>query len=164
MRHTRRVGEDIVISDRVIPRLLAVLPAIVVAVCVRVLTLGSPPIGARLAAAAAVALACWTGYRLLTVKVSVSEAGVHVRGVFYEADISWAQLDGVIVQPSSVAVRLLLWGIVKPQSVVLTGAARALRPVALISAPDDDAIDRVIGAIKVRSGAWRGTAETVALD
>lgn len=158
------MGEDIVISDRVIPRLLAVLPGIVIAICVRVLTLGSPPLAARLAAAAAVAVASWTAYRLLTVKVTVSEDGVHVRGVFYEADIAWSQLDAVIVQPAAFAVRLLLWGVVKPQSVVLAGPARALHPVALISAPDDDAIDRVIGAIKVRSGAWRGAAETVAVD
>lgn len=158
------MGEDIVISDRVIPRLLAVLPAMVVAMCVRVLTLGSPPLAVRLAAAGAVAVSCWTAYRLLTVKVTVSEAGVHVRGVFYEADISWAQLDGVIVQPAAVAVRLLLWGIVSPQSVVLAGSARALRPMALISTPGDDAIDRVIGAIKVRSGAWRGSPETIATD
>jgi hypothetical protein len=158
------MGEDIVISDRVIPRVLALLPAIVVALCVRVLTLGSPLLAARLAAAGTVAVMCWTAYRLLTVKVTVSEDGVHVRGVFYEADVAWSQLDGVIVRPAGVAVRLLLWGVIKPQSVVLAGSTRALRPVALISAPDDDAIEKAIGAIKVRSGAWRGAPETIAAD
>jgi hypothetical protein len=142
-----------VISDRAIPRVLAVIPAIVVALAVRVLTLGTPPIVVRLGAAGVVAVACWTAYRLLTVRVTVGEDGLHVRGVLYDADVSWAQLDAVIVRPASWPVRLLLWGIVKPHTVSLAGPAKVLRPVALLSGPDDDAIDRVVGAIRARSGA-----------
>jgi hypothetical protein len=146
---------EIEISHRVVPRVLAILPAVVVALSVRVLTLGSPPVALRLAAAGVVAVACWTAYRLLTAKVTVTEDGVRVRGVLYDADVSWAELDTVIVRPASWPVRLLMWGVLRPQSVALSGASKVLSPIAMLSAPDDEEVDRAVGAMRVRSGAWR---------
>ena len=64
MSENRRVTE-LVVSDRAVTRVLAVVPAAVVAVCVRVLTLGSPPTALRAGAAAVVAAPMWTVRALL---------------------------------------------------------------------------------------------------
>jgi hypothetical protein len=147
--------DDIVIRDRTVARVLALLPALVVAVCVRVLTLGSPPVAIRVLAAAAVAGCCWTAYRLLTASVTVSESGVRIRGVFYDADVTWEEVMTVERATSGPMLRLLVWGVMSPHSVALVGRSRTLRPVALLSGADDDEVDRAVGAIRVRAGAWR---------
>jgi hypothetical protein len=147
--------EEIVIGDRAVARVLAVLPAVVVAVCVRVLTLGAPPVAVRAAAAGVVAVSCWTAYRLLTAKVVVDENAVHVRDVFYEATVPWAELQSVELVPATLPVRLLVWGVMSPNGVRLQGRTRALRPIAMLSAHDDEQVERAVGAMTVRMGAWR---------
>lgn len=146
---------EIAVTHRVVPRALAILPGLLVAACVRVMTLGTPPVEVRVAAAAAIALACWTSYRLLTASVTVAEAGVRVRGVLYDAEIPWDELHSVTVAPAAGAVRFLLWGMVTPQAVTLVCRGRILRPVAMLSVPEDEDVDRAVGAIRVRSGVWR---------
>lgn len=146
--------EQIVITDRTMARILALLPAIVIAVAVRVLTLGQPPLAARLGAAAAVALASWVAYRLLTARVVVDETGLEVRGVFHEGRVLWTDLDSVETGPASLGLRLLVWGVIKPHGLVLRGHNRTLRPIAAVCDPDDEDLQRALGAIKVRLGAW----------
>lgn len=131
------------------------LPGLLVAACVRVLTLGTPPIPLRLAAAVVIALACWTAYRLLTAAVTVGDAGVRIRGVLYDAEIPWADLHTVTVAPSTGAIRFLLWGMTTPRTVTLVCSDRILRPVGLLSVADDEDVDRAVGAMRVRSGVWR---------
>src|SRR3954452_9074291 len=109
--------EEIVIGDRAVARVLALLPAVVVAVCVRVLTLGSPPVAIRMVAAGAVAVSCWTAYRLLTAKVVVDEDAVRVRDVFYDARVPWAELESVEQVPAALPVRLLVWGVIEAHGV-----------------------------------------------
>lgn len=138
-----------------VPRALAVLPGLLVAACVRVFTLGTPPTPLRVTAAAVVALACWTSYRLLTASVTIGESGVRVRGVLYDAEIPWADLHKVTLEPTVGTVRFLLWGMVTPRTVTLVCNGRILRPVAMLSGPDDEDVDRAVGAIRVRSGVWR---------
>ncbi|MDQ1706662.1 MAG: hypothetical protein QOF18_3028 [Frankiaceae bacterium] len=145
--------EQIVISDRTMGRVLALLPGLVVALAVRVLTLATPPLGIRVAAAGAVALACWTAFRLLTSKVTVGDLGVRVRGVLYDADIPWAHLESVDVSPSGRPLRLLVWGVMQPHTLRLRTGSRTLRPVAAITTVDDEGLERAIGAMRVRSGA-----------
>jgi hypothetical protein len=152
-------------SSSVVPRILAVIPAIVVALCVRVLTLGSPPVAARVAAAALVALACWIAYRLLTVKVTVGETALHVRGVFYDADVSYDELEAAVLAAPSWAVRGLLWGVMRPHAVELRTRTGRVRPIALVSSVDDDEVHQVMRALLVRCGtrvaaAVRDTAES----
>jgi hypothetical protein len=146
---------EIVVTHRTVPRALALLPGLVVAACVRVLTLGTPPTPIRVAAAAAVALACWTSYRLLTASVTVGDAGVQVRGVLYDADIPWDDLHTVEVEPATGAIRFLLWGMVNARAVTLVCKGRILRPVGMVSGPEDDDVDRAVAAMRVRSGVWR---------
>ncbi|MBV9097297.1 MAG: hypothetical protein JO079_04485 [Frankiaceae bacterium] len=150
---------EIAITHRTVPRALAVLPGLLVAACVRVLTLGMPPVALRAAAAAVIALACWTSYRLLTAAVTVGDGGVRVRGVLYDAEIPWDDLHSVAVEPSVGAVRFLLWGMVTPRTVTLVCTGRVLRPVGMISGPDDEEVDRAVGAMRVRSGVWRVPAQ-----
>lgn len=146
---------EISIAHRTVPRALALLPGLLVAACVRVLTLGTPPIPLRAAAAAVIALACWTSYRLLTATVTVGDGGVRVRGVLYDADIPWEDLHTVTVEQTAGAVRFLLWGMVAPRTVTLVCTDRILRPIGMVSAPDDEEVDRAVGAMRVRSGVWR---------
>ena len=146
--------EQIVITDRTMARVLALLPAIAVAVAVRFLTLGNPPLAVRLAAAAGIALACWVAYRLLTARVVVDEAGLEIRGVFHEGHVLWADLDSVETGPASLGLRLLVWGVIKPHGLVLRGRSRTLRPIAAVCRDDDEDLMRALGAIKVRLGAW----------
>ena len=155
---------EIAVSHRSVPRALAVLPGLLVAACVRVFTLGTPPIPLRVAAAAAIALACWTSYRLLTASLTVGESGVRVRGVFYDADIPWADLHSVTVEPATGAVRFLLWGMVTPRAVTLVCNDRVLRPVGVLSGPEDEEVDRAVGAMRVRSGVWRVPVQREAVD
>ena len=155
---------EIVVTHRTVPRALAVLPGLAVVACVRALTLGTPPIPLRVAAAAVIALACWTSYRLLTASVTVGESGVRVRGVLYEADIPWADLHTVSIAPAGGAVRFLLWGMVAPRAVTLVCSGRILRPVGMLSGPDDEDVDRAVGAMRVRSGVWRVPAQRQAAD
>src|SRR3954470_18586837 len=103
--------ERVVVADRLVARVLAVLPAIAVAVAVRLLTLGHPPLLLRLAAAASVALASWVAYRLLTARVVVTDDGVEVRGVLYDAEIPWTQLEAAETAPAAGALRALVWGL-----------------------------------------------------
>jgi len=146
--------EQIVITDRTMARVLALLPAIVVAVAVRVLTLDQPPLAVRVGAAAAIALACWIAYRLLTARVVVDEAGLEIRGVFHEGQVLWSELESVETRPASLGLRLLVWGVIKPHGLVLRGRNRTLRPIAAVCQPDDEDLMRALGAIKVRLGAW----------
>jgi hypothetical protein len=146
--------DEIVIADRTMCRVLALLPAVVVAVAVRVLTLTTPPLNLRVVAAAVTALACWTAYRLLTARVAVRDTGVHVRGVLFEADIPWSELQGVSVAPSGGPVRALVWGLMQPHTLRLETGSKTLRPVAGIGTDEDDDVQRVLGAIRVRMGAW----------
>jgi hypothetical protein len=146
--------ERIVISDRTMARVLALLPAIAVAVAVRVLTLGHPSLAARLGAAATVALACWVAYRLLTARVVVSDGGVEIRGVLHEGEISWADLEHAETQPAAAPLRALVWGVMQPHALVLRGRTRTLRPIAAVCRADDEDLMRALGAIRVRLGAW----------
>ena len=146
--------EQIVISDRTMARVLALLPALVVAAAVRVLTLGSPPLWSRLAAAVGVAAASWVAYRLLTARVVVADGGVEVRGVLYEGQVSWADLESVETGPAPGAVRALVWGVMQPHGLVLRGQGRTLRPIGAMCQADDEDLQRALGAIRVRLGAW----------
>ena len=92
-------------TDRTMARVLALLPAIVVAVAVRVLTLGQPPLAARLGAAAAIALASWIAYRLLTARVVVDETGLEIRGVFHEGQVLWSEIESVEWMEPAAAVK-----------------------------------------------------------
>jgi hypothetical protein len=146
---------EIVVSDRVVPRLLALVPAVVVAIAIRVLTHGTPPAAIRITAAAAVTIACWTAYRLLTVKVTIGVEAVVVRGVFYDAEIGYDDLNAVDHSEPPVAVRALIWGAMKARAVTLVGAGRTMRPLALLSFAEDMDIDRAVDAMLVRTGACR---------
>jgi hypothetical protein len=156
--------ERIVIADRTMARVLALLPALVIVVAVRALTLSHPPLIGRLAAAAAVALAAWIGYRLLTARVVVSETGVEVRGVLYEGEILWADLEHVETAPASSPLRALVWGLMQPHALVLRGRSRTLRPIAAVTNADDEEMQRAIGAIRVRLGAWGVPAQREAQE
>src|SRR3954447_6112126 len=146
--------ERVVVADGLVARVLAVLPAIAVALAVRLLTLGHPPLLLRVAAAASVALACWVAYRLLTARVVVTDHGVEVRGVLYDADISWAELDGAEAGPAARPLQALVWGIMQPHGLVLRGRGRTLRPIAAVSHADDEDVLHAIAAIRARLGAW----------
>jgi hypothetical protein len=150
---------EIVVRDRVVSRVLAVIPAVLVAVAVRVMTLGSPPAPLRVAAACVVALACWTAYRLLTVSVTIGPDAVLVRGVFYDAHIGYGEVATVTHGEPSLAVRALVWGVMQARAVTLVAAGRAMRPLALLSVADDIDIDRAVDAILVRTGACRVPAQ-----
>jgi len=150
--------DDIVIRDRVGARLLAVVPAIAVVVAVRVVTLAQPPEAVRVAAAGGVAVAAWVAYRLLTAKLVVGESGLHVRGVFYEADVSWLDLDEVSRAPSGWPLRFLVWGVFSPETLTVRAAGRRLRPVAAIGRADDDELRRVVHAVQLRQGQWSAHA------
>lgn len=151
--------EQIVISDRSMTRVLALLPAVAVALAIRMLTVTAPPLAVRMVAAAAVAVSGWVAYRLLTARVTVAEGGVTVRGVFYEADIPWSALESAEISPASRPLRLLVWGVMQPHSLTLRTGSRTLRPVAATSAPDDDDLNRAVGAIRARLGAWHIPAQ-----
>ena len=142
------------ISDRTMARVLALLPALVIVAAVRVLTLGHPALWERLGAAVAVAAASWVAYRLLTARVVVSDGGVEVRGVLYEGQVSWAELENVETGPAHRAVRALVWGVMQPHGLVLHGRSRTLRPIGAVCHADDEDLVRALGAIKVRLGAW----------
>jgi hypothetical protein len=146
--------EDIVIRDRSGARVLAVLPAVVVVLAVRLLTLGQPPVAVRAGAAAGIALAGWVAYRLLTARLVVAEDGLHVRGVFYVGDVSWAELDEISRAPSGLPLRLLVWGVFSPETLTLRAAGRRLRPVAAISGADDDELRRAMREVQTRLTGW----------
>ena len=147
------------VRDRVVARLLAVVPAVAVALAIRVMTLGSPPAALRILAAAVVAVACWTAYRLLTVSVTIGDSEVHVRGVFYDANISYAELRSVTHAEPGLAVRALIWGAMKARAVTLVAAGRTMRPLALLSFAEDMDIDRAVDALLVRTRAFRIPAQ-----
>ena len=142
------------ISDRTMARVLSLLPALVVVAAVRVLTLGHPRLWERAGAAVAVAAASWVAYRLLTARVVVSDGGVDVRGVLYEGQVSWAELERVETGPAPRAVRALVWGVMQPHGLVLHGKSRTLRPIGAVCHADDEELVRALGAINVRLGAW----------
>jgi hypothetical protein len=146
--------ERIVISDRTMARVLALLPGVVVAIAVRVLTLGQPPLALRLGAAAAVAVACWVAYRLLTARVVVSDAGVEIRGVLHEGEIAWTEIEHAETKPAVAPLRVLVWGVMQPHGLVLRGRTRTLRPIGAVCRADDEDLMRALGAIRVRLGAW----------
>lgn len=146
--------QEIVIADRTMARVLALLPAIVVAVAVRLLTLGTPVLAIRFAAAAGIATAAWVAYRLLTSRVVVTDAGIDVRGVFCEGQIPWTELQTAEVAAAPKLFRALVWGVMEPQALVLRGRTRTLRPVAAMCRADDEELERALGAIRVRLGAW----------
>ena len=150
---------EIVVRDRVVPRILAVIPAVFVAVAVRVLTLGTPPELLRIVAACVVTLACWTAYRLLTVSVTVGAEDVHVRGVFYDARIGYDDLRTVTHTQPGIAVRALIWGTMQTRAVTLEAAGRIMRPLAMLSFAEDMDIDRAVDAMLVRTGAYRIPAQ-----
>lgn len=146
--------QEIVIAERTMVRLLALLPAIAVAVAVRVLTLASPDLATRIGSAAGIAAAAWVAFRLLTARVVVNDAGIDVRGVFYEGQIRWSDLETVDVTAASRPLQALVWGVMTPQSLVLRGRSRTLRPIAAVCPADDEDLLRALGAIRVRLGAW----------
>jgi hypothetical protein len=121
---------------------------------VRALTLAAPPVGVRIVAAGTVALACWLAFRLLTAKLTVGDLGVKVRGVLYDAEIPWAELEAVELEPSGRSLRLLVWGVMAPHTLQLRTRSRTLRPVAAITHVDDEELGRAMGAMRVRLGAW----------
>jgi hypothetical protein len=164
LRADTRSMPEIEVRDRTVTRAMALLPALVIAVCVRVLTLGTPPLALRLVAAGVIALCCWTSYRLLTASVTVTDAGVRVRGVMYDADVPWDDLHAVNVQPAGAAVRFLLWGMIAPRSVTLVCNGRILRPIGMLSGADDDDVDRAVGAMRVRCGVWRVPVQRTPAD
>jgi hypothetical protein len=151
--------DQIVITHRPMPRLLATLAAMLVAIAVRALTLGETPVGVRIAAAGVIALAAWTAYRLLTAHVRVGEDGVEVRGVLYDAHIPWTELHGVDVVPSGRSLRAMVWGVMRPCTLRLHTPGRVLRPIATITSPDDEEVGRVIGAIRARTGTFKVPAQ-----
>jgi hypothetical protein len=146
--------DDIVIRDRPGARVLALIPAVVVVLSVRLLTLEAPPTWARVLAAGGIALAAWVAYRLLTANLVVGEDGLHVRGVFYEADVDWAELDEISRTPSGLPLRLLVWGVFSPETLTLRASGRRLRPVAAITRDDDDELRRVVQAVQNRLQGW----------
>jgi len=150
---------DIVVRDRVVGRLLAVVPAVVVMLAIRLMTLGTPPAAVRALAAGAVAVAAWTAYRLLTVSVTIGETDVRVRGVFYDAQVSYGELRSVNHDQPGLAVRALLYGAIKGRAVTMVVGRRTMRPLALLSFAEDIDIDRAVDAILVRSGAFRVPAQ-----
>jgi Bacterial PH domain len=154
--------DDIVIRDRVGARVLALIPAVVVVLSVRLLTLGAPPTWLRLLAAGGIALAAWVAYRLLTAKLVIAEEGLHVRGVFYDADVEWAELDEVSRTPSGLPLRLLVWGVFSPETLTLRAAGRRLRPVAAITRDDDDELRTVMNAVQNRLRAAQLSARPTA--
>jgi hypothetical protein len=153
--------EDIVIRDRAGARVLALIPAIVVVLSARLLTLGNPPTWLRLVAAGGVALASWVAYRLLTAKLVVSEEGLHVRGVLYEADVAWVDLDEVSRTPSGLPLRLLVWGVFSPETLTLHASGRRLRPIAAITRDDDDELRTAMRAVQTRLRGWSGQTRPV---
>jgi hypothetical protein len=152
--------EEIVVTPRAMCRVLALLPAAAVALGVRLLTLTAPPLAVRAAAAGGVAAAAWLVYRLLTARIVVDEPGVHIRGVFYEADIPWAELNAVDVAESAWPVRWLVWGLIQPHTLSLRTSARTLRPVAAVSHVDDEELSRAIDAMRARMSAHFGATST----
>ena len=146
--------QQIVIADRTMARVLALLPAVAIAIAVRLLTLGNPIVAIRVCAAAGIALAAWVGYRLLTSRVVVTDAGVEIRGVFSEGQIGWTELETAEVVAAPRLLRALVWGVMKPQGLILHGRTRTLRPIAAVCPPDDEDLIRALGAIRVRLGAW----------
>ena len=141
---------ELVASERSMGRVLAVLPAIVVGACVRVLSLGHSPLAARTAAAAAVALACWTAYRLLTARLTVDDTGLTVRGVFYDAHVPWSEVATVDLRPAHPALRALVWGVMRPRALEIRTGSAVLRPLAAVGDEDDDDMSRVVRAIRSR--------------
>ncbi len=139
--------------------MLALLPAVVVAVCVRVLTLTHPPVAARAAAAAGVAAAAWIAYRLLTVRLTVADDGIHVRGVWYEADIDWADVQAGGIAPATPALRALLWGVMAPQTLELRTTRGTLRPLVAVGPEDDDDLRRAATAVRLRIAGWTVPAQ-----
>ena len=135
-------------------RVLALIPAVVVAVAVRLLALGNPVIVVRVVAAAGIAIAAWVGYRVLTSRVVVTEGGVEIRGVFSEGLVGWTELDTVELVAASRPLQALVWGVMKPHGLVLHGRTRTLRPIAAVCGADDEDLVRALGAIRVRLGAW----------
>lgn len=143
---------EIVVRDRMLGRVLAILPAVVIALCVRVLTLGSPPAFARAAAAAVVAGAAWSAYRILTANVKVTAEEVHVRGILYDARVPLTEVQTVSLVAAPLFVRALMWGVVQPRAVRLATAHKALRPLALLSVADDDEVERAMRALMIHCG------------
>jgi hypothetical protein len=146
------MGSEIVVRDRLVPRVLAIVPGVVLVLCVRVLTLGNPPVAVRAGAAALVAGTCWIAYRLLTVKVTLGETSIHIRGVLYDADIAYDDLEAAVVSAPGWAVRSLLWGIMRPRAVEFRTRTGRLRPLALVSVEDDDQVRQALRALLVRCG------------
>jgi hypothetical protein len=141
--------EEIVASERSFGRMLALLPAVIVGVCVRALTLGGTPLALRVAAAAVVAGACWSAYRLLTARLTVDADGIHVRGVLYDADLPWSQVLSATVVPAARPLRALVWGVMQPHTLELhTTSATRLRPVVTLGPSDDHELRLVMGAIR----------------
>jgi hypothetical protein len=145
--------EEIVASERRWGRLLALLPAVVIGLCVGVLTRTGAPLAVRVAAAGVVALAAWSSYRLLTARLAVDETGVTVRGVFYEADIPWSELRSAEIRPANLVLRCLAWNR-KPHRIELQTSGATLRPVVALGPADDDEMRRAVGAIRARVGSW----------
>jgi hypothetical protein len=145
--------DEIIASERTMGRLLALLPAVVIGVCVRILTLTGTVVAVRAAAAGVVAVAAWTSYRLLTARLCVDESGVMVRGVFYEAEIPWADVQAADIVPARRVVRGLVWGVMHPHHIRLRTSGGTLHPVVAIGPADDDEMRRAVGAIRARLGS-----------
>jgi hypothetical protein len=158
--------EPLAAARRTMSWVLALLPAIVVAACARLATLGQPPLAERAAAAAAVAVAAWTAYRLLTAKLELDTSGVTIRGVYYEAHVPWRDVEAVTVRPANPVVRALVWGVLQPHGLEIRAAGRTLRPLVALGHPDDEDLQRVLGVMRARMSvvtvpAQRSSDETV---
>jgi hypothetical protein len=145
--------DEILASERTMGRLLSLLPAVVIGVCVRILTLTGTVVAVRAAVAGVVAIAAWTSYRLLTARLCVDENGVSVRGVFYEAEIPWADVRSAEIVPARRLIRGLVWGMMQPHHIELRTSGGTLRPVVAIGPADDDEMRRAVGAIRARVGS-----------
>jgi hypothetical protein len=58
----------------------------------------------------------------------------------------------------------MLWGVLQPRAVVISGGGRRLRPIGMVSGHDDDDVERAVGAMQVRCGAWRVPAQRTPAD
>ena len=154
-------SDDLVIRDRAGARVLALIPAIVIVLSARLLTLTAPPTWLRVAAAGGVAVAAWVAYRLLTAKLVVGEEGLHVRGVLYEADVAWSDIDEISRTPSGLPLRLLVWGVFSPETLTLRAAGRRLRPIAAITGSDDVEVRQVVRQMQRRLPGWAQQSPTL---
>jgi hypothetical protein len=147
--------EPIVIEHRLLSRLLTLFPAGLIGIAVRVAVVVRPSLPVRLAVAAVVAVCAWLAYRLLTARVVADDDGIRVRGVWYEADLSWQHIGAADVVPAHSVLQWLAWGIVAPFALRLHTTDRSLTPVGALCRADDEDVARLLTTVRLRTGGWR---------